>query len=468
MPIPTSIADLSATASSNSPAGSESPTEGDNYIRALSAIIRQNYDAYADTASTAAGDALIGVKISATGSVGRTQHSKNEDAISIKDFGAVMDASTDDSAAIQAAHDSLPSGGGTIIIPQGGMVIASTLTFSKPITLRGNSKENTNGTRILKASTLNGPAILVTGSNVTIENLALVGQAGNGGDGIVLTGVQWTLQNVNVSSMGNDGIRVGDSSVGTNSNIGTMIGVASVTNGRHGFYLDSLTTDAGGAAFVNCFAYLNTGDGFKLDRSQLNTFVGCVSEGNTGYGLNFGDGARDDLWFGGDSEANTAGNYTKHANALRCNVIATWTGVNLTIGARVKNSGAQTLTTATVTALTFDTETIDTDGIHSTSSNTSRLTPTTPGQYRIAGCVGFASNATGFRSVGIRLNGTTFLAVHSQPAVNGDVTNINVSTTYNLAVGDYIELTAYQNSGGNLDTVVLGDATPVFSMIREN
>ena len=41
MPIPSSIADLSTTASLNSPSGSDSPTEGDNYIRALSAIIKQ-------------------------------------------------------------------------------------------------------------------------------------------------------------------------------------------------------------------------------------------------------------------------------------------------------------------------------------------------------------------------------------------------------------------------------------------
>lgn len=63
MPVPTSVTDLSTTAASNSPAGSDSPTEGDNYIRALSAFIRENYDsiqalgtnkaAIADLASTA-------------------------------------------------------------------------------------------------------------------------------------------------------------------------------------------------------------------------------------------------------------------------------------------------------------------------------------------------------------------------------------------------------------------------------
>ncbi len=52
MPIPTAITDLSATPGSNSPLGSESPTEGDNYIRALSAIIRQEHDTLTGTSST--------------------------------------------------------------------------------------------------------------------------------------------------------------------------------------------------------------------------------------------------------------------------------------------------------------------------------------------------------------------------------------------------------------------------------
>jgi hypothetical protein len=60
MPIPSVITDLSATAGSNSPQGSESPTEGDNYIRALSAIIRQEHDNLANATTSTAGDAMLG------------------------------------------------------------------------------------------------------------------------------------------------------------------------------------------------------------------------------------------------------------------------------------------------------------------------------------------------------------------------------------------------------------------------
>lgn len=52
MPVPSLITDLSTTASSNSPAGSETPAEGDNYIRALSAFIASLRDKLNGTAAT--------------------------------------------------------------------------------------------------------------------------------------------------------------------------------------------------------------------------------------------------------------------------------------------------------------------------------------------------------------------------------------------------------------------------------
>lgn len=52
MPVPASIDDLSTTASSNSPAGSETPTDGDNYIRTLSSFIALLRDKLNGTSNT--------------------------------------------------------------------------------------------------------------------------------------------------------------------------------------------------------------------------------------------------------------------------------------------------------------------------------------------------------------------------------------------------------------------------------
>jgi len=52
-------------------------------------------------------------------------------------FGAKGDGVTDDTAAIQAAIDSLPSGGGIIFIPSSGTYIVRGITLNKPIKLIG-------------------------------------------------------------------------------------------------------------------------------------------------------------------------------------------------------------------------------------------------------------------------------------------------------------------------------------------
>ena len=105
MPIPTSVNDLSTTAESNSPTGSDSPSQIDNYIRAHASIIRQVSDANADltTFSAPSGSSLVGFIQSGTGAVATTVQAKLRESVSVKDFGAVGDGVVDDTAAINAA-----------------------------------------------------------------------------------------------------------------------------------------------------------------------------------------------------------------------------------------------------------------------------------------------------------------------------------------------------------------------------
>src|SRR3990167_9707136 len=133
------------------------------------------------------------------------------------------------------------------------------------------------------------------------------------------------------------------------------------------------------------------------------------------------------------------------------------------IGARVYNSGdIANIVTATITTLTFDSERYDTDTIHSTSSNTSRLTATTAGKYLIWGSATWAFTPVN-GAIFIWLNGTTYIARH-QPAV--DYRTMNVSTVWDMAAGDYVELRVEQNSGGNISISAISAYSPEFGMMR--
>lgn len=139
------------------------------------------------------------------------------------------------------------------------------------------------------------------------------------------------------------------------------------------------------------------------------------------------------------------------------------------IGARVSNNANQSLPNATITAITFNTEDYDTDpngAIHDTSSNTSRLTCQTAGRYQITGTVSFASNATGFRLLSIRLNGTTDYAQSTVMALTGNATVLQITTVINLAATNYVELMAYQTSTGALNSETVGVIAPTFIMAK--
>lgn len=67
----------------------------------------------------------------------QTALSKANFALNVKDFGALGNGSTDDTAAIQAAINALPAAGGLIVIPAGTYVISASLTLKEGTQLEG-------------------------------------------------------------------------------------------------------------------------------------------------------------------------------------------------------------------------------------------------------------------------------------------------------------------------------------------
>ena len=136
-----------------------------------------------------------------------------------------------------------------------------------------------------------------------------------------------------------------------------------------------------------------------------------------------------------------------------------------TQGARVTNSGDISCSADTLTVITFNTESYDTDGIHSTSVNTGRLTCQTAGKYLIHGSVTFvAGDPTTRKILRIRLNGTTEIA-SAEIGVNTSGAALHVETLYSLAANDYLELIVYPVT--NNCTVGGTGAYPSFSPVFE-
>lgn len=131
---------------------------------------------------------------------------------------------------------------------------------------------------------------------------------------------------------------------------------------------------------------------------------------------------------------------------------------------RVYHNAAQSYAnTATAVASAFNTERYDTDTMHDNVTNNSRITIKTAGLFLVEGTGAFAINATGGRFIGVKLNGTTFLAAAVHPGNASLGGHMTVSTIYKFAVNDYIELTFAQNSGGALNLDAAAAYSPEFA-----
>jgi hypothetical protein len=126
----------------------------------------------------------------------------------------------------------------------------------------------------------------------------------------------------------------------------------------------------------------------------------------------------------------------------------------LNVRALATNSTTQSIPNTTGTLLTFDTNTYDTSGIHSTTINTSRFTvPAGQAGTWLGFCqVTFAANVdtVNDRALSMTVNG---MATNSQVSSSGSAIfqkSMSITMPLPLNVGDYMECVAFQASGGAL------------------
>lgn len=117
---------------------------------------------------------------------------------------------------------------------------------------------------------------------------------------------------------------------------------------------------------------------------------------------------------------------------------------------RVYHNTTQSIAHGVFQAVVFNSERFDTDSMHSTASNTSRITINTAGLYLVTGHTEFVT-ATDYTEhlVGFKVNGSTFIAFvrDKDPGTASDTRLYSVATTWKFAATDYVELFVFQGNG---------------------
>ena len=136
------------------------------------------------------------------------------------------------------------------------------------------------------------------------------------------------------------------------------------------------------------------------------------------------------------------------------------------IGCRIRNSGNVSLTNGSDTLITFDSERFDTDGFHSTSSNTGRITIPAGlgGKYLIGANTDVTASPGAGSYCGIRLNGTTYIAT-AQVVNDASYATAVTGTVYDLAAGDYIEFLVHVNAASK-NALAAGNYSPEFWVVK--
>lgn len=104
--------------------------------------------------------------------------------------------------------------------------------------------------------------------------------------------------------------------------------------------------------------------------------------------------------------------------------------------------------------LTWDSERFDTDGFHSTTTNTSRITIPTGkgGKYLFIAVGAYAANSTGYRAMSLKKNGSDDIILNQIANLSATIAPWFGGTCVVSAVaGDYFEAGTNQTSGGNLN-----------------
>ena len=114
---------------------------------------------------------------------------------------------------------------------------------------------------------------------------------------------------------------------------------------------------------------------------------------------------------------------------------------------RISTLAGQSISTSTLTAVTFSTVSPSLDSYTGWTGSTYTVQRT--GLYLLHGLAAFAANSTGHRICGATINGTTYWGPPGNAASSG-TTNVAKTQIFSLQAGDTVQFSVWQDSGGSL------------------
>jgi uncharacterized cupin superfamily protein len=281
-------------------------------------------------ASAAFSDASsVGFLQAGTGAVARTGQSKMRDWVSVQDFGAVGNGTTDDAAAFTLA---IAASKGVVFAPRGTYKFGSQVVVTDRVKLLGEGYSQINGTGagnrgatcFLRAFTGTSATIALNGDDTGMDLIDVDSNSQGTGDGVQVWGGRVKLGAISSRNSGGDGIRIGRTNAGassTNTNFWTAGFLIVCGNAGAGVRVDDTNTTTS-ASYPLGLANANAGycglidarsngtDGLQIGNANDNVFSMVGSQSNTGCGIRFktdgtNSGPRCNKILGNDCESNT-------------------------------------------------------------------------------------------------------------------------------------------------------------------
>jgi len=136
-------------------------------------------------------------------------------------------------------------------------------------------------------------------------------------------------------------------------------------------------------------------------------------------------------------------------------------------GALVRRASAQSIPNGVVTAVNWDTEDYDTDGIHDNATNNERLTvPSGVSKVKLFAYQEWAAYTVGHRIMSLSKNGASYVVVDERTAGIGFGRGALATPAMDVTPGDYFIARVYQSAGGSWNFNDSGDAYFAMEIIK--